>query len=180
MEIFIVGVMVVALMVYVSTRIKKSAARAFEPETIDIGDFTINKPAGFINPVNDDSAFAFEAYTKDFGTDEAKDFRQARARLRVISDLSFDAVCRKAKQSAAKIVSKNFSANDASNERTFLLETEGVENGVPIFSFWKIVESGGGERRKIYELQISVLDEYKLKFADETAEMIESFAVKQM
>ena len=81
MEIFIVGVMVVALMVYVSTRIKKSAAQAYEPETIDAEDFTINKPAGFINPVNDDSAFVFEAFTKDFGTDEAKDFRQARARF---------------------------------------------------------------------------------------------------
>jgi hypothetical protein len=176
MEIFIVGVIVVALMVYVSTRIKKSAAQAYEPETIEAEDFTINKPAGFINPINDDSAFAFEAYTKDFGTDEAKDFRQARARLRRISDSSFDAVCKNVKQSAGKILSKNFSENVAQGQRGFLLETEGVEKEVPVFSAWKIVESR--KRRKIYELQISVLEEYKKNYADEIAEMIESFAVK--
>ncbi len=175
MEIFIGGVIVVALMVYVSTRIKKSAAQAYEPETIDAEDFTINKPAGFINPVNDDSLFAFEAYTKDFGADEAKDFRQARARLRRVSDSSFDAVCKNAKQSAGKVLSKNFSEN-AAQQRIFLIETEGIENDVPISSAWKIVESR--ERRKIYELQISVLEEYKKNYADEIAEMIESFAVK--
>lgn len=176
MEIFIVGVIIVALMAYASTKIKKSAAQAYEREMVDAEDFTITKPAGFINPINDDSAFAFEAYTKDFGTDEAKDFRLARARLRVISDLSFDAVCKNAKRSAVKIASKNFSENVSSGQRVFLLETEGVETDVPIFSFWKIIENRA--RRKIYELQISVLEEYKLKFADETAEMIESFAVK--
>ncbi len=176
MEIFFVGVIVVALMVYVSTRIKKSAAQAYEPETIDTKDFIINKPAGFINPINDDSAFAFEAYTKDFGTDEAKDFRQARAKLRVISALSFDAVCKHAKQSADVIKSKNFSENASQGQRIFLLETEGSENDVPIFSSWKIVESR--EQRKTYELQISVLQEHRIKFADEIAEMIESFAVK--
>jgi len=176
MEIFIVGVIVVALMVYVSTKIKKSAAQAYERETIDGGDFTINKPAGFINPINDDTAFAFEAYTKDFGTDEAKDFRQARAKLRVISDLSFDAVCKNAKQSAGKILSKNFSENVSQGQRIFLLESEGAENDAPIFSIWKIVESR--EQRKIYELQISVLEEYRKNYADEITEMIESLAVK--
>ena len=176
MEIFIVGIFVVALMVYVSTRIKKSAAQAYEPEMIEAEDYRINKPAGFINPVNDDSPFEFEAYTKDFGTDEAKNFRQARAKLRAISDSSFDAVCKYAKQSAGKITSKNFSENVARGQRVFLLEAEGTEDNVPIFSAWKIVESR--ERRKIYELQISVLQEYKTEFADEIAEMIESFVVK--
>ncbi len=176
MEIFIVGVIVVALMVYVSTRIKKSAAQAYEPETIDAEDFTIKKPAGFINPINDDSTFAFEAYTKDFGTDEAKDFRQARARLRRISDSSFDAVCKNVKQSADKVLSKNFSESAAQGQRVFQLETDGVEADVPVFSAWKIVESR--ERRKIYELQISVLEEYKKNYVDEVAEIIESFVVK--
>jgi hypothetical protein len=176
MEIFIVGVFIVALMVYVSTRIKKSAERAFESETIDAEDYTINKPAGFINPVNDDSPFAFEAYTKDFGTDEAKDFRQARARLRRISDSSFDAVCKNVKQSAGKVLSKDFSENAAQGQRVFLLDTQGKENDVPVSSFWKIVESR--ERRRIYELQVSVLEEYKIKYANETTEMIESFSVK--
>ncbi len=147
MEIFIFGVILVALMVYVSTKIKKVAAAAFERETIEAEDFTLSKPKGFIHPLNENSAFAFEAYTKDFGTDEAKDFRQARAKLRVISALSFDAVCKHAKQSADVIKSKNFSENASQGQRIFLLE-------------------------------ISVLQEHRIKFADEIAEMIESFAVK--
>jgi hypothetical protein len=35
MEILIPGLILVALMVYVSTRIKRAAARAFEPENVD-------------------------------------------------------------------------------------------------------------------------------------------------
>ena len=41
MEIFIVGVAVVALMVYVSTKIKRSAAAAFEREEIEEEDFSL-------------------------------------------------------------------------------------------------------------------------------------------
>ncbi len=178
MEILIVGVIIVALMAYASTKIKKSAAQAFEREKIETENFTITKPAGFINPLNDEnSAFAFEAYTKDLGTNEARNLRRARATLRVVSGLDFQTVCRDTKNSAGKIISKEFVEDAPDGRKIFLLESEKIEpEDVKIFSSWKIVESR--ERRKIYELQIAVLEDYLDEYTGAAEEMIESFAVK--
>ena len=172
MEILIFGVILVALMVFVSTKIKKSAARAFEPEMIETEDFRIIKPQGFINPVNEDSAAAFEAYTKELGENDAKNFRQAQANLRVITDSDFEAICENAKTSADRVLSENW----FENPRVYLLESETIEQDVTIFSSWKIVENI--RKRKIYELQISVIKTYRENYATRTNEMISSFTVK--
>ncbi len=172
MEILIFGVILVALMVFVSTKIKKSAAQAFEQETIETEDFRIIKPEGFINPINEDSAFAFEAYTKELGENDAKNFRQAQANLRIITDSDFEAVCENAKTSADKILSESA----FENPRVYLFESERIEKDVGIISSWKIVENI--QKRKIYELQISVLEAYREVYAAGTNEMINSFIVK--
>lgn len=170
MEILIVGVVIVALMVYTSTKIKRSAAQAFEREEIETGDFKIVKPGGFINPIKENSPFAFEAYTKDFGKNDASDFRQAHAYLRIISGKDFKTVCKDAKTSADVILSESKSKE----QKIYLLESEKSEKGVKIFSSWKIV---AGER-KIYELKVSVLETFQADYADAIGEMIESFTVK--
>jgi hypothetical protein len=176
MEIFIVGLILVALMVYASTKIKKVAAEAFERETIEAEDFTISKPKGFIHPFNETSAFAFEAYTKDFGAEPASDFKQSRATLRIISDSTFEAVCKDAKKSADKILSKNYVGNAPEGQKIFLMESEKAEKEVSFFTFWKIIESR--QRKKIYEFRVSVLEDNREKFEDETSELIETFTVK--
>ena len=175
MEILIVGVVIVALMAYASTKIKKSAAQAFEREEIETEKFSITKPAGFIHPLNDESAFAFEAYSKDLGTNAARNIRRARATLRVVSNVEFQTVCRDSKKSAGVITSKKF-VEDAPDGKIFLFESEKTENEVKIFSFWKIVE--GNEPRRIYELEVAVLEDYLEEFAGKAGEMIDSFAVK--
>ncbi len=172
MEILIVGVILVALMAFVSTKIKKSAAQAFEPEMIETEDFKITKPEGFINPLNEDSAFAFEAYTKELGENDAKNFRQAQANLRIIIDSDFKAVCGNAKASADEILSENW----FENPRVYLLESKKIEKDVNIISSWKIVENI--QKRKIYELQIFVLEAYRKDYAARTNGMINSFIVK--
>lgn len=172
MEILIFGVILVALMVFVSTKIKKNAAQAFEPEAIETEDFKIIKPKGFINPINEDSAFAFEAYTKELGENDAKNFRQAQAGLRIITDSDFEAVCENAKASADKILSEKW----FENPRVYLLESEKIEKDVSIISSWKIVENI--QKGKIYELQISVIEAYREDYAARTNEMIDSFIVK--
>ncbi len=172
MEILIFGVILVALMVFVSTKIKKSAAQAFEQETIETEDFRIIKPQGFINPINEDSAFAFEAYTKELGENDAKNFRQAQANLRIITDSDFEAVCENAKASADKILSENWSENP----RVYLLESERIEQDVPIISSWKIVENI--QKRKVYELHISVIEAYREDYTARENKMINSFVVK--
>lgn len=170
------GGIVVALMVYASTKIKRSAAEAFEPETIDEMDFSLNKPEGFLHPFREDSEFAFEAFTKSFGDGTAKNFRLSRATLRVNSSSTFDEVCRNAKKSGDKVLSKNFVGNAPENQKIFLLETEKFEQDVKIHTLWKIVENRA--QRKVYEFQVSVLEANREEFADRMNEMVETFRVK--
>lgn len=172
MEIFIVGIAVVALMVYVSTKIKKSAAAAFEEEMVETDEFKVFKPDGFIHPLNDE--FPFEANSKESGKNEASKFRQARAVLRVDRTSDFKSVCENAKKSAGKIISKRYVENAPDKQRIFLLEGETFEDTVKIITFWKIVES----RSKIYELKAAVIEAYAEDFTDKLKQMLESFEVK--
>ncbi|MCY7375705.1 MAG: hypothetical protein LH472_07005 [Pyrinomonadaceae bacterium] len=174
MEIFIIGLAVVALMVFVSTKIKKSAAAAYDSETVETEEFKLFKPEGFIYPLNDDSGLAFVANSKDWGKNEASKFRQARAALRVISNSDFKIICENAKKSAGKIKSKNFVKDAPAGQKIFTLEGETLEDTVKILTFWKIVES----RRKIYELRAAVIENYAEDFADKINEMTASFTVK--
>ena len=176
MEILIFGIFLVALMVFVSTKIKKSAARAFEPETIETEDFKITKPEGFINPINENSRFAFEAYSKDSGKSNAGNFRQAQATLSVFTNLNFETFCENARKSAGKILSEKNSENAAGNQKVCLIESEETKDKIKIFSFRKIVENI--RKRKVYELQISVLENYRAEFQDRISEMLETFTVK--
>lgn len=176
MEILIFGIILVALMAFVSTKIKKSAARAFERETIETDEFKITKPEGFIHPVNDNSGFAFEAYTKDSGKNDAADFRLAHARLTVVSQGDFETIRAKVRESAGNILSEKVSEDQAKSQKKCFIESEEIENGVKIFSTRKIIESI--QKQKIYELQIAVLENYRAEFLGRTNEMLESFVVK--
>ncbi|MDQ2746193.1 MAG: hypothetical protein M3T96_02925 [Acidobacteriota bacterium] len=174
MEIFIVGIAVVVLMVYASTRIKKIAAEAYQPETIETEDYLIFKPEGFINPFSENSEFAFEANSKDWGKNDAGKFRQARAALRVTADADFKAVCENAKKSAGKITSKRFVKDAPDGQKIFILEGETSESDVKILIRRKVVEAN----KKVYELKTAVIEAYAEDFADRIGAMLESFTVK--
>ena len=174
MEIFIVGLAVVALMVYASTKIKKSAAAAYQPETVETAEFRLYKPEGFIYPLNDDSGFAFVANSKEWGKNEASKFRQAKAVVRVIQNSDFKIVCENAKKSSGKVKSKQFVKSAPVGQKIFLLEGETTEADVKIITFWEIIES----RKKIYELKIAVLETYAEDFAERINAMTASFNVK--
>lgn len=176
MEILIFGLVLVALMVFLSTKIKKGAAQAFEPETIETEDFKITKPEGFINPINENSPFAFEAYSKDSGKNNAEIFRQAQATLSVFSDTNFATVCGNVKKSGENILSEKNLENAPENQKIYVIESEETKNEVKIFSIRKIVESI--QKRKIYELRISLLENYRQEFQARANEMLESFVVK--
>lgn len=172
MEILIVGGFVVALMVMLSTRIKKSAAKAYEAEIVETEAFKVYKPDGFIHPLNDD--YPFEANSKEHGKNEASKFRQARAILKVINNSDFKTVCENAKKTTGKIISKRYVENAPAGQRIFLLEGESVENTVKTLVYWRIVESG----QKIYELRAAVIANYSEEFTEKIKTMRESFEVK--
>ena len=176
MEIFIVGAVVVALMVFVSTKIKRSAALAFEPEFVEKEDFTISKPEGFMSPLDGNSEHAFEAYSREFGEKNTRNVWQAHAVLTVGSDLNFADECEGAKKSADKILSEKILENDSESGKIFLLESERTEDEIRMINFRKIVESPA--RRKIYDLQISVLPAFRSVYIERIDEMINSFRIK--
>lgn len=176
MEIWFVGIIVVALMIYASTKIKKSAATAYEPEEIEAEDYRLTKPAGYLHPFKDDSTFAFEAYTKEFGDEESKNFRRSRATLKITSDSDFETVCKQAKKTADKITAKRFVEDTPAEQKIFYLETAKSENGVEFSTMWKIVESRA--RRKIYQFQVSFLEEFREDWAESARALVASFEVK--
>lgn len=172
MEILFLGVILVGFMVFISTKIKKSAATAFEREIIEKQDFTLIKPEGFISPVDENSEFVFEAYTKEFGKNDADEFRQASANLSVKADLNLKTAIENIKNSGEKILSEN--AVEA--QKICLFETEKIEKNITVKNFYKVVEST--RPQKIYQLRISVLDVYLEEYKNKVNEMLESFVLK--
>lgn len=67
MEIWIIGGILVAIMIYASTRIKSAAKAAYEEEVIETETFRIIKPEGFLAPGIPKEPFVFEANSKDLG-----------------------------------------------------------------------------------------------------------------
>jgi hypothetical protein len=176
MEILILGVLLVALMVYVSTKIKKNAAQAFEREIIETEDFTLVKPEGFINPIDENSKYAFEAHSKAYGENQEHHVWQASADLSVAANSDFDDFCRAAGQSVDKILSEKILTDSLQDQKVCLLEGEKTENEIPFSVYRKIVaDSRAG---KIYDLKISVLQSYREQYADKTSEMLDSFILK--
>lgn len=176
MEILIFGGIVVLLMVVISTQIKKSAARAFEREIIETEDFSIVKPEGFMSPLRESSKYLFEAYSKDFGDRDERNIWKAQAYLSVLDDSNFAAACEAAKLQAGEILSEKTSDNAAADEKSYLLESEKIEEDAAFYEFRQIVESRS--RHKIYELRIAVLKAFRDEYSDKTSELLNSFHLK--
>ncbi|MGI8494184.1 MAG: hypothetical protein ACR2L1_02575 [Pyrinomonadaceae bacterium] len=175
MEILIVGILLVALMVYASTKIKKSAARAFEREVVETEHFRLVKPEGFISPVNEDSEYAFTARSKNFGENEAHETHQAKINLKIFSVENFDAVCRQIEDSADKILSENISTDDSREQKTCLLEIEKIKDDISFYAAHKIVESE--TQKKVYALEILVLQDFREHYEAQIDEVLNSFSV---
>ncbi|NJM53437.1 MAG: hypothetical protein HC846_08620 [Blastocatellia bacterium] len=149
MEIFIIGAIVVAIMAYVSTKVKRIAGEAYEQENVEAEHFRIIKPESFIIPVKENSEFAFETYSKDYGEDLAEKFHQ----------------------SWAVVKEKNGIEDD-----TEVLETERVEENVTLKVFNKTLIDKSLD--KSFELEITVLPAYEEKYAEGIKLMLESFCLK--
>ena len=168
MELLIPGLILVALMVYASTKIKKNAAKAFERESIETKEFSITKPEGFLHPLNNDSGYAFEAYTKEFGQDHAEQTRQAMADLLIFNNTNLTAQRDEIRRKSTAIILEK------SDDDLIVMETERDDSGITLNSFYKLIRRVD----KIYRLRISVLPEYKDAYSDRINEMLDSFEVE--
>lgn len=171
MELLIPGLILVALMIYASTKIKKSAAQAYKAEFIDGDGFSITKPEGFIYPLNGDSPFSLEAYTKEFGNPPNERLRRASVELRVFKGADVKEVVDIVRSSAVLVVSERKSLENGS---VHVLETEETTDKSDVSAFHKIVD---GDTR-VFHLRAWVLREHKDEFSGRIEEMLESFTVK--
>lgn len=168
MEILILGLILVALMVYVSTRIKRSAAGAYENETIDTAEFSITKPEGFITVESTDPNVIFAAYSKEYGTGDADAFRRVSTELRCYENLSIDEV-RSASLENAELVDEQHLADG-----TNIIETRSSSDDVTFENEYRISERKG----KAYELRVTALSETKADDQKNIDEILASFELK--
>ena len=168
MEILILGLILVALMVYVSTRIKRSAADAYEKETVETDEFSINKPEGFIILNGSDREVIFAAYSKDYGTGESDPFRRVSAELRRHDDRTVDEV-RTALLENTELVDEQHLAGGIT-----VIETRSSTDGVSFENEYRLSERNG----KVYELRVTALSETKADDQKNIDEMLASFELK--
>lgn len=162
MELLIPGLILVALMVYASTRIRRSAARAFEAETIETDEFVIQKPEGFLNVIGGDERYAFEAYSKEFGGEGAEEIRQATVKVTIGAPQT----------SAGEIVSEQNETRDDVHYR--VVESKRMEEDVGYRVLSKATERNG----KTYTLEVVALAKAAPELSVKIEEMLDSFAVK--
>jgi len=167
MEILIPGLALVALMVYVSTRIKRSAAKAFDEEIVETDEFTVTKPEGFIMPAGA-KGVAFVAHSKEFGTDKADSIRQVSAELR-IHTRSLEEVRDSIVGEASKVVSEQHLVN-----RSIILETEKTDNGIVLEMEYRLIEKGS----RVFEFVVAALSETKEEQQRSIDTLLTSFEVK--
>ncbi len=172
MELLIPGLILVALMVYASTRIKKIAASAFEPETIETDDFVIKKSEGFLNVIGGDPQYAFEAYSKDFGTEAAEKFRQATVKLRTYDGKTTDEAIADLQNGGTEIVSDI--GEVIGDQKYRVIEARRIEKDVEFRIFYKITENNG----RLYELEIMTLSETTEAFMSNIEAMLNSVEIK--
>jgi hypothetical protein len=172
MELLIPGLILVALMVYASTRIKKTAAAAFDAETIDAEDFVINKPQGFLTVLNGDPQLAFESYSKDFGRDGAANSRKATAELRINDGASGDEIASDilsgAGQTSADI------REIVGDHHYRLIERTRIDKGIEFRDQYKIAEKQG----RVFVFKISSITETSDDVEPHIEGMLNSFELK--
>ncbi|MGH7250008.1 MAG: hypothetical protein ACREGC_03470 [Minisyncoccia bacterium] len=172
MEILIAGLLLVALMVYASTRIKRTAAEAFEQETVETDDFSLIKPEGFLYVINGDPAFAFQAYSREFGIDDASNQRKATSEIVMIYDRPFSAVCEAARKSGKLIAEKKFQFD----EMHVVSMTVGQEKeGQDLVVHHWIADGPKG----VFEMKTSVLKAHDEEYLSKINQMEESISIKK-
>ena len=171
MELLIPGLALVALMIYASTRIKKSAAAAFEAETVETEHFTFEKPEGLLLVLNGDPALDAEGYSQEYG--EGDDASQRRIRFAVSRTQGAppDAVGDRV-TSGAEIVSRE--TEIVGGTKFTVIEAVKTKDGSTSRAFHKIGAANGN----VFDLCVYSLSETDFVVQRKIEQMISSFSLK--
>ncbi|MBX3293504.1 MAG: hypothetical protein KF881_11520 [Acidobacteria bacterium] len=171
MELLIPGLILVALMVYASTRIKKTAAAAFEPETIETDEFYIEKPEGMLHVLNGDPAKEFESYSKEYGKGAQDNIRQIRAEIIKIKGKSLSS----AAADAMRAVDSPSKTDEVIDGRKYsVVEGTSEEREVPLAVTYKLAVSGDS----LYQLKVTSAGELDADAEGRVVGLVSSFTVK--
>jgi|GEM_PF-903233 len=174
--IIIGGIVLVVIMVITSTQIKKNAALAFEQETVEKEDFYLEKPEGFLYPLNSDSGFPFEAYSKTFGDKGTRNIWRARIRLKTSEGLNLHKLVNEIKSGDEMFISEKKFDDVPEGQKGVIIRTEKTEDEADYKILRKILQN---KNTKItYELKTTILEPYGEEFTDKACEMMRSFVVK--
>lgn len=166
MELLIPGLILVALMAWASTKIKKRAAEAFEPETIETKNYSLEKPEGFLH-VLESPDHDFEAYSREF--DEG-DFRIRRAKIEidVLHDTTLRGACDSLRENATA------STVTEQGERVCRVECDETANENDFKVFYELVDTPAG----IYRLRFAVFAKHADDYLRKIDETLDSFTIR--
>lgn len=167
----------IALLIFISTKIRNAASAAYEPEIVERENFQIYKPEGYLNPVEWTQAKPFEAYTREVGERASGRLRKSLVNLTVSDGLNFDNLRKELKRDAQTFVSTEFDENAPEGQRICLIETKKENDDEVVTVFLnKLVESRS--QKKTFNLEISILENFRDEFDDRINRMLESFTLK--
>lgn len=169
MEFLIPGLILVGIMAWASTKIKRNAAKAFEAEEIETPEYTLSKPDGFLSIVDPPNGLLFSAYSKEFGEGEANRVRRATAQLRRLPGTSVNQAAKQAKAGVSELISED--TGIIGGRKCATIVTKRLLDGIPLESCYKILEGNGG----IYQLVVDILPQYHDDFRAKADHMIDSF-----
>lgn len=169
MELLIPGLILVALMVWASTKIKRSAAKAFDAEHVEGDGFAIDKPDGFLNRYNEHSELLFDAYSKDYGTESAKNVRAATAVVFATDEPLFEAAALEQSRLMNSDRSEKFELGGA---RCIIVTGELERDGHSFNVSEKLLECGGQTR----VLKAEMLKETSAELVRKIEQMLVSFS----
>lgn len=163
-------------MVYVSTRIKKAASQAYIPETIEKDDFRIEKPEGFLYPLNSTSEWPFEAYSRFYGERGTRNIWRARTRLHVSDGLNIRKIVDEIKSGDESDFSEKILDDLPGNQIGSIVRTSKEVDEVEYKVLRKIVANK--TTHKTYELRTTILLPHAEEFTDKACEMMRTFELK--
>lgn len=170
--IVVIGLILVALMVYTSTRIKRMTAAAFEAETVETDDFVIEKPDGFLHVINGDAQYAFETYSKEFGGPGAENVRRATATVTVFTGTSVANEAVRLVSSGNKVLEDR--SEVISEVKYRLIETRSTVNDVEFRNLFKLASRGD----KTFVFTITTIADTTEDQRRDIEAMRDSFAIK--
>ena len=154
-------------MVWASTKIKKTAADAFEPEFIETEAYSLQKPEGFLHVI-DDPDHEFNAYSKDFGKGDKIGTRQATIEIDVFRGQDVGAVRDSITESA-----ESFGIT-VDTPALCELNTEETANESAVSAFYKIVAADDS----VFRLRFAVLPEHKDDYLRRIDDTLDSLTIK--